>query len=104
MPDHSLHEEGDAAARLEAARAEMVAAATEAWEAIRTMEPSAERFDLERSFADQARTQLSLAPANPPLARPARAPPPDEDPYVHPPRAPRARTCPSRTLGTTSPR
>lgn len=30
MPNHSLHEEGDAAARIETARAEMVAAAVEA--------------------------------------------------------------------------
>ena len=33
MPDHSLHAEGDPAARVEAARSEMIASATEAWEA-----------------------------------------------------------------------
>ncbi|MFM7444769.1 MAG: relaxase/mobilization nuclease domain-containing protein, partial [Tabrizicola sp.] len=43
MPDHSLHAEGDPAARVDAARSEMIASATEAWEAIRAMEPSAER-------------------------------------------------------------
>jgi type IV secretion system T-DNA border endonuclease VirD2 len=84
MPDLSLHEEGDAAARLEAARAEMVAAATEAWEAIRAMEPSAERFDLEVSFAEQARTSLSLAPDILLLAEHARAASHEEDPYFNP--------------------
>ena len=62
MPDHSLHAEGDPAARVEAARSEMIASATEAWEAIRAMEPSAERVHLERSFAEQARASMKLAP------------------------------------------
>ena len=48
MPDATLHAEGDAAARIEAARAEMIASATEAWDAIRAMEPSAERVELGR--------------------------------------------------------
>ena len=84
MPDLSLHEEGDAAARIQAARTEMVAAAVEAWDAIRTMEPSAERVDLERSFADQARATLSLAPENMLLAEHARVASHDDDPYYHP--------------------
>ena len=84
MPDLTLHEEGDAAARVEAARAEMVAAAVEAWDAIRAMEPSAERIDLERSFANQARVTLSLAPDNMLLAEHARVASHQDDPYFHP--------------------
>ena len=84
MPDLTLHEEGDAAARIEAARAEMVAAAVEAWDAIRAMEPSAERVDLARSFADQARATLSLAPDNMLLAEHARVASHENDPYFHP--------------------
>ncbi|OZA13240.1 MAG: hypothetical protein B7Y02_06310 [Rhodobacterales bacterium 17-64-5] len=84
MPDPTLHEEGDAAARIETARAEMVAAAEEAWSAIRAMEPSAERVELERSFADQARVSLKLAPDNLLLAEHARVAAHEEDPYFHP--------------------
>ena len=91
MPDLSLHAEGDPAARIEAARAEMVTAASEAWEAIRAMEPSAERVDLERSFAEQARTSLKLAPDNLLLAEHARVSAHDEDPYFHPTLATLAR-------------
>jgi len=84
MPDATLHAEGDAAARIEAARAEMIASATEAWEAIRAMEPSAERVELERSFADQARASLKLAPDNLLLAEHARAAERSDDPYHNP--------------------
>lgn len=91
MPDLSLHDEGDAAAKIEAARAEMIAAATEAWESIRSMEPSAERVDLERSFAEQARTSLPLAPENILLAEHARTASHDDDPYFHPTLATLAR-------------
>lgn len=83
MPDATLHAEGDAAARIEAARAEMIASATEAWEAIRAMEPSAERVELERSFADQARASLRLAPDNLLLAEHARAAERSDDPYYN---------------------
>lgn len=91
MPDATLHQEGDAATRIEAARAEMIAAAEEAWAAIREMAPSAERVDLERSFAEQARASLQLAPDNPLLAQHARAASQDEDPYFHPTLASLAR-------------
>ncbi|MGQ0563555.1 MAG: relaxase/mobilization nuclease domain-containing protein [Gemmobacter sp.] len=91
MPDLSLHTEGDAASKIEAARAGMVAAASDAWEAIRAMEPSAERVDLERSFADQARASLKLAPENPLLAEHARVVSREEDPYFHPTLASLAR-------------
>lgn len=101
MPDHSLHEEGDAAARIETARAEMVAAAVEAWDAIRAMEPSAERVDLERSFADQARATLSLAPDNLLLAEHARIVSHEQDPYFHPTLASLARLQADATPGLT---
>lgn len=91
MPDATLHEEGDAAARIEAARAEMIAAAEEAWKAIREMEPSAERVDLERSFAEQARASLQLAPDNLLLAEHARTANHEEDRYFHPTLASLAR-------------
>jgi hypothetical protein len=91
MPDATLHAEGDAAARIEVARAEMIASATEAWEAIRAMEPSAERVDLERSFADQARASLKLAPDNLLLAEHARAAERSVDPYHNPTLASLAR-------------
>lgn len=91
MPDPTLHEEGDAATRIETARAEMIAAAEEAWGAIRAMEPSAERVDLERSFAVQARASLNLAPDNPLLAAHARVAVHEEDPYFHPTLASLAR-------------
>lgn len=91
MPDTTLHAEGDAAARIEAARAEMIASATEAWEAIRAMEPSAERVELERSFADQARASLKLAPDNLLLAEHARAAERSDDPYHNPTLASLAR-------------
>ncbi|MDP1575912.1 MAG: relaxase/mobilization nuclease domain-containing protein, partial [Cypionkella sp.] len=91
MPDATLHAEGDAAARIEAARAEMIASATEAWEAIRVMEPSAERVELERSFADQARASLQLAPENLLLAEHARAAERSDDPYHNPTLASLAR-------------
>ncbi len=91
MPDANLHAEGDAAARIEAARAEMIASATEAWEAIRAMEPSAERVELERSFADQARASLKLAPENLLLAEHARAAERNDDPYHDPTLASLAR-------------
>ncbi|PZQ96173.1 MAG: hypothetical protein DI533_17205 [Cereibacter sphaeroides] len=81
MPDLSLHAEGDAAARIEAARGVMIASASEAWDAIRAMEPSAERVDLERSFAEQARSSLRLAPENLLLAEHARAAERADDPY-----------------------
>lgn len=84
MPDATLHAEGDAAARIEAARAEMIASATEAWQAIRAMEPSVERVELERSFADQARASLKLAPDNLLLAEHARAAERSDDPYHNP--------------------
>ena len=101
MPDHSLHEEGDAAARIETARAEMVAAAVEAWDAIRAMEPSAERVDLERSFADQARATLPLAPDNVLLAEHARVASHEEDAYFHPTLASFARLEVNATPGVT---
>lgn len=91
MPDTTLHAEGDAAARIEAARAEMIASATEAWEAIRAMEPSAERVELERSFADQARASLKLAPDNLLLTEHARAAERSDDPYYNPTLASLAR-------------
>lgn len=91
MPDPTLHEEGDAATRIETARAEMIAAAEEAWGAIRAMEPSAERVELERSFAEQARVSLNLAPDNPLLAAHARVAAHEEDPYFHPTLASLAR-------------
>lgn len=91
MPDTSLHEEGDAAARIEAARTEMLAAAEEAWAAIRAMEPSAARVELEASFAAQARTSLQLAPDNLFLADHARVVSHEEDPYFHPTLASLAR-------------
>ncbi len=91
MPDATLHAEGDAAARIEAARAEMIASATEAWEAIRAMEPSAGRVELERSFADQARASLKLAPDNLLLAEHARAAERNDDPYHNPALASLAR-------------
>jgi hypothetical protein len=55
------------------------------------MEPSAERVDLERSFAEQARTSLPLAPENILLAEHARAASHDDDPYFHPTLATLAR-------------
>lgn len=91
MPDATLHAEGDAAARIEAARAEMIASATEAWQAIRAMEPSAERVELERSFADQARASLKLAPDNLLLAEHARTAERSDDPYHNPTLASLAR-------------
>lgn len=91
MPDPTLHEEGDAATRIETARAEMIAAAEEAWGAIRAMEPSAERVDLERGFAEQARASLNLAPDNLLLAAHARVAAHEEDPYFHPTLATLAR-------------
>ncbi len=91
MPDPTLYEEGDAAARIETARREMIAAAEEAWEAIRAMDPSAERVELERSFADQARSSLKLAPDNLLLAEHARVAAHEEDPYFHPTLASLAR-------------
>lgn len=84
MPDLSLHAEGDAAARLDTARADMILAAEEAWGAIRAMIPSAERVELERSFAEQARTALPLMPGHPLLAEHARVLTAAEDPYSHP--------------------
>ncbi len=81
MPDLSLHAEGDPLARIEAARSEMIASATEAWEAIRAMEPSAERVALEHSFAEQARASLKLAPDNQLLAQHARVLEHSDDPY-----------------------
>jgi hypothetical protein len=81
MPDHSLHAEGDPAARIEAARVEMIASAAGAWEAIRAMEPSSERVDLERSFAEQARASLRLAPESVLLAEHAREADRTADPY-----------------------
>lgn len=99
MPDATLHAEGDAAARIEAARAEMIASATEAWEAIRAMEPSAERVDLERSFADQARASLKLAPDNLLLAEHARAAERSDDPYHNPTLASLARLDQGMTAG-----
>ena len=101
MPDHSLHEEGDAAARIETARAEMVAAAVDAWDAIRAMEPSAERVDLERTYADQARATLSLAPDNLLLAEHARIVSHEEDPYFNPTLASLARLEADATPGLT---
>ncbi len=91
MPDHSLHAEGDPAARVEAARSEMIASATEAWEAIRAMEPSAERVDLERSFAEQARSSLKLAPDSVLLAEHAQVADRNTDPYHNPTLASLAR-------------
>lgn len=91
MPDLSLHAEGDPLARIEAARSEMVASATEAWEAIRAMEPSAERVALERSFAEQARASLNLAPDNLLLAQHARTLDQGNDPYHNPTLASLAR-------------
>ena len=99
MPDATLHAEGDAAARIEAARAEMIASATEAWQAIRAMEPSAERVDLERSFADQARASLKLAPDNLLLAEHARAAERSDDPYHNPTLASLARLDQGMTEG-----
>lgn len=84
MPDLSLHAEGDAAARLDTARADMILAAEEAWGAIRAMSPSAERVELERSFAEQARTALPLMPGHPLLTEHARVLTAAEDPYSHP--------------------
>lgn len=99
MPDATLHAEGDAAARIEAARAEMIASATEAWQAIRAMEPSAERVELERSFADQARASLKLAPDNLLLAEHARAAERSDDPYHNPTLASLARLDQGMTEG-----
>ena len=99
MPDATLHAEGDAAARIEGARAEMIASATEAWEAIRAMEPSAERVELERSFADQARASLKLAPDNLLLAEHARAAERRDDPYHNPTLASLARLDQGMTEG-----
>lgn len=99
MPDATLHAEGDAAARIEVARAEMIASATEAWQAIRAMEPSAERVELERSFADQARASLKLAPDNLLLAEHARAAERSDDPYHNPTLASLARLDQGMTEG-----
>jgi len=99
MPDATLHAEGDAAARIEAARAEMIASATEAWEAIRAMKPSAGRVELERSFADQARASLKLAPDNLLLAEHARAAERGDDPYHNPTLASLARLDQGMTEG-----
>ncbi len=101
MPDATLHAEGDAAARIEATRAEMIASATEAWEAIRAMEPSPERLELERSFADQARASLRLAPDNLLLAEHARAAERSDDPYYNPTLASLARLDHGLTEGVT---
>lgn len=101
MPDATLHAEGDAAARIEAARAEMIASASEAWEAIRAMDPSAERVDLERSFADQARASLKLAPDNLLLAEHARAAERSDDPYHNPTLASLSRLDQGMTDGIT---
>lgn len=101
MPDLSLHEEGDAAARIETARAEMVAAAVEAWDAIRGMDPSAERVELEGRFADQARATLSLAPDNILLAEHDRMASHEEDPYFNPTLASLARLEAETTAGLT---
>lgn len=100
-PDLSLHEGGDAAARIETARAEMVAAAVEAWDAIRGIDPSAERVELERRFADQARATLSLAPDNILLAEHARMASHEEDPYFNPTLASLARLEAETTAGLT---
>jgi hypothetical protein len=91
MPDHSLHAEGDRATRIEAARVEMIASAAEAWEAIRAMEPSSERVDLERSFAEQARASLRFAPESVLLAEHARDADRTADPYHNPTLASLAR-------------
>lgn len=99
MPDHSLHAEGDPAARIEAARSEMIASATEAWEAIRAMEPSAERVDLERSFAEQARASLKLAPDSILLAEHAQVADRNTDPYHNPTLASLARLEQGQTEG-----
>jgi type IV secretion system T-DNA border endonuclease VirD2 len=101
MPDLSLHEEGDAAARIETARAEMVAAAVEAWDAVRAMDPSAERVALEGRFADQARATLSLAPDNILLAEHARMASHEEDPYFNPTLASLARLEAETSAGLT---
>jgi type IV secretion system T-DNA border endonuclease VirD2 len=100
-PDATLHDEGDAAARIEAARATMIAAAEEAWTAIRAMEPSADRVALEHSFAHQARASLQLAPDNLLLAGHARVAQFDEDPYAHPMLASLARLEKEATQGIT---
>jgi hypothetical protein len=99
MPDPSLHAEGDPAARVEAARSEMIASATEAWEAIRAMEPSAERVDLERSFAEQARATLKLAPDSILLAEHAQVADRNTDPYHNPTLASLARLEQGQTEG-----
>lgn len=99
MPDHSLHAEGDPAARVEAARSEMIASATEAWEAIRAMEPSAERVNLERSFAEQARASLKLAPDSILLAEHAQVADRSTDPYYIPTLASLARLEQGQTKG-----
>jgi type IV secretion system T-DNA border endonuclease VirD2 len=100
-PDATLHDEGDAAARIEAARATMIAAAEEAWTAIRAMEPSADRLALEQSFAHQARASLQLAPDNLLLAEHARVAQLEEDPYAHPMLASLARLEADATPGAT---
>jgi type IV secretion system T-DNA border endonuclease VirD2 len=100
-PDATLHDEGDAAARIEAARAIMIAAAEEAWTAIRAMEPSADRVALEQSFAHQARASLQLAPDNLLLSGHARVAQFDEDPYAHPMLASLARLEKEATEGVT---
>lgn len=91
VPDVSLHTEGDASARLDAARAEMISSASEAWDAIRAMEPSAERVGLERSFAEQARASVKLAPENLLLAEHAQVAERADDPYHNPTLASLAR-------------
>ncbi len=73
MPDATLHAEGDAAARIEAARAEMIASATEALGGNSGDGALGRTGRVERSFADQARASLKLAPDNLLLAEHARA-------------------------------
>ena len=99
MPDHSLHAEGDPAARIKAARSEMIASATEAWEAIRAMEPTAERVDLERNFAEQARASLKLAPDSVLLEEHAQVADRNTDPYHNPTLASLARLEQGQTEG-----
>jgi hypothetical protein len=91
VPDLSLHAEGDPSARIDAARAQMIASASEAWDAIRAMEPSADRLGLERSFAEQARASVKLAPENLLLAEHAQVAERADDPYHNPTLASLAR-------------
>ena len=73
----------DPAARLGEALNNLKVSAQDAWESVRGMEPSAERVELERTIADEARGVLDYAKTDPWFSRHAESVAVRDDPYAH---------------------